>query len=241
MAKKMICEGEHPREGERPREGEGPRVREGEGPRVREGERPREPFPVRHHPSMNSVRTIGFRSTILFVTVCTEGRKSILACRDMASIIVSAWADADNWIVGLYVIMPDHVHFFCSPATCPPCDFHKWIMYWKRLATQMAARVDARPPVDAARVDARPPVDAARVDARPPRDAARGYARPPRDAHPPRLWQSGCWDVQIRTGIQYKEKWEYVRNNPVRRGLVVNADDWPYQGRMNVLEWHERM
>ena len=189
---------------------------------TREGERPREPFPVRHHPSKNSVRTIGFRSTILFVTLCTEGRMPILANYDMVSLIVSAWLAADKWIVGQYVIMPDHIHFFCSPATDPPYDFPKWIIYWKRLTTQIAARADARPPV-AARADARPPV-AARVDAR-----------------PPRLWQSGCWDTQIRTGSQYKGKWEYVRNNPVRKGLVVHADDWPYQGRMNVLEWHERI
>ena len=210
--------------------------REGERPREppaaaspREGERPREPpFPTRHHPSTNSVRTIGFRSTILFVTVCTEGRMQILANRDMASLIVSAWADAGKWIVGQYVIMPDHVHFFCSPATCPPYDFHKWIRYWKRLTTQAAARMCA------ARGDARPPVCAARGDARPPVCAARG------DARPPRLWQSGCWDTQIRTGRQYEEKWEYVRNNPVRRGIVATPADWPYQGRMNVLEWHDR-
>ena len=190
-----------PWEGERPREPQG------------EGERPREPsFPTRHHPSTNSVHTIGFRSTILFVTVCTEGRMQILANHDMASLILSAWVDADKWIVGQYVIMPDHIHFFCSPATCPPYDFHKWIAYWKRLTTQAAARVDARPPVCAARVDARPP----------------------------RLWQSGCWDTQMRTGSQYPETWEYVRNNPVRKGIVDNADNWPYQGRMNVLEWHER-
>jgi hypothetical protein len=65
--------------------------------------------------------------------------------------------------------------------------------------------------------------------------------RPREDARPPRLWQSGCWDTQILTETQYEEKWEYVHNNPVRKGLVIHADDWPYQGRMNVLEWHERM
>ena len=50
-----------------------------------------------------------------------------------------------------------------------------------------------------------------------------------------------CWDRQLRTGEIYTQKWEYVRNNPVRKGLVANADGWPYQGRMNILEWHERI
>ena len=57
----------------------------------------------------------------------------------------------------------------------------------------------------------------------------------------PPLFQRDCWDRQLRTGESYAQKWMYVRNNPVRKGLVANADDWPYQGRMNILEWHERI
>ena len=55
------------------------------------------------------------------------------------------------------------------------------------------------------------------------------------------MFQRDCWDRQLRTGEIYTQKWEYVRNNPVRKGLVANADGWPYQGRMNILEWHERI
>lgn len=88
----------------------------------REGERPREPL-SRKHPSKNSLLSSGFRSNILFVTVCTEGRRPLLACPDMVNKILSAWHRADKWAVGRYVIMPDHVHFFCSPATNSPHDF----------------------------------------------------------------------------------------------------------------------
>ena len=51
------------------------------------------------------------------------------------------------------------------------------------------------------------------------------------------LWQRDCWDRQLRQGDSYSEKWEYVRNNPVRAGLVARADDWPHQGELNVLRW----
>lgn len=34
-------------------------------------------------------------------------------------------------------------------------------------------------------------------------------------------------DHLIRHGESYSEKWEYVRQNPVRAGLVNNADEWP--------------
>ena len=162
--------------------------------------------PVRKHPSRNSVHEQGFRSTILFVTVCTEGRIPILADKKMLDIILSAWENAQNWIVGRYVIMPDHIHFFCAPATYPAPDFHRWIKYWKRLAQQAFAAM-----------------------------AARGDTRPPTV----KLWQDGCWDTQMRTGAQYEEKWQYVRNNPVRKGLVGDADYWAYQGAVHDLPWHD--
>ena len=177
---------------------------------AREGERPREPL-SRKHPSKNSLLSSGFRSNILFVTVCTEGRRPLLACPDMVNKILSAWHRADKWAVGRYVIMPDHVHFFCSPATNPPHDFHLWMRYWKRLVTQEVWEGE-RPPS--------------------------GDACPPKDRHP-QLWQSGCWDTQMRMRDQYENKWLYVRNNPVRKGLSESADDWLYQGVVSDLQWHD--
>ncbi len=58
-----------------------------------------------------------------------------------------------------------------------------------------------------------------------------------RNAKSGTIWQRHHWDRQLRTGESYGEKWEYVRNNPVRRGYVRDADDWPYQGELNELRW----
>jgi len=52
-------------------------------------------------------------------------------------------------------------------------------------------------------------------------------------------WQAGHWDRRLRTGESYDEKWQYVRNNPVRHGLVAKPDDWPFQGELHVLHWCE--
>jgi putative transposase len=49
------------------------------------------------------------------------------------------------------------------------------------------------------------------------------------------IWQRSFWDRQIRTGDQYDQKWLYVRNNPVRHGLVEDPDEWPFQGAINIL------
>ncbi|MCR5750451.1 MAG: TetR family transcriptional regulator [Kiritimatiellae bacterium] len=58
--------------------------------------------------------------------------------------------------------------------------------------------------------------------------------------HATPLWQRNCWDVQLRTGESYVEKCNYMCSNPVRKRLVTETSDWPYQGVLNVLEWHDK-
>ena len=48
-------------------------------------------------------------------------------------------------------------------------------------------------------------------------------------ASPPH-WQEGFFDHLVRKSESYGEKWEYVRMNPVRAGLVSSPEDWPFAG-----------
>ena len=41
-------------------------------------------------------------------------------------------------------------------------------------------------------------------------------------------WQRGCFDRLLRSDENLTSKWIYVKDNPVRHGLVERADDWPY-------------
>jgi len=52
----------------------------------------------------------------------------------------------------------------------------------------------------------------------------------------PPHWQKGFFEHVIRSQESYERKWEYVRNNPVRAGLVQNPRDWPYSGEISNLE-----
>jgi REP element-mobilizing transposase RayT len=52
----------------------------------------------------------------------------------------------------------------------------------------------------------------------------------------PRLWQPGFFDHILRSCESYAEKWNYVRDNPVRAGLVGSADQWPYQGEIVMID-----
>jgi REP element-mobilizing transposase RayT len=49
---------------------------------------------------------------------------------------------------------------------------------------------------------------------------------------PPSHWQPGFFDHILRHSESYSEKWDYVRNNPVKADLVKHHDDWPYQGEI---------
>ena len=53
-------------------------------------------------------------------------------------------------------------------------------------------------------------------------------------AKPP-IWQAEFFDHVLRSQESYDQKWRYVRDNPVRAGLVVDADDWPWAGELEPL------
>ena len=46
------------------------------------------------------------------------------------------------------------------------------------------------------------------------------------------FWQPGFNDHLLRSDESYAEKWKYVFQNPVRAGLVFQAEDWPYAGEI---------
>jgi putative transposase len=136
------------------------------------------------------------RPVIVFVTVCSHSRKAILCKPDVHQLLIDAWMKADYWRLGRYVIMPDHIHLFCSPTVPDFPELKTWVRYWKSISSRSWPRRDEQP-----------------------------------------IWQRSFWDTQVRKGKSYEEKWEYVRQNPVRAGLCGISEVWPFQGELNVLEW----
>jgi len=131
--------------------------------------------------------------TIVFVTVCTEGRRAWLANDAVHRMLRQAWGEARAWVVGRYVLMPDHLHLFAAPGL-PELPLDNWVRYWKSQTRRALG-------------------------------------------DPSRTWQTDHWDTRLRSGESYEEKWWYVRNNPVRAGLVAHAEEWPHQGELNPLAW----
>ena len=45
-------------------------------------------------------------------------------------------------------------------------------------------------------------------------------------------WQKTFFDHVLRSGESYTQKWNYVRDNPVRAVLVAKWEDWPFAGEI---------
>jgi len=50
------------------------------------------------------------------------------------------------------------------------------------------------------------------------------------------IWQEGFFDHVLRNDESMSQKWEYIRQNPVRAGLVDRPEDWPYQGEIFTID-----
>jgi REP element-mobilizing transposase RayT len=56
-----------------------------------------------------------------------------------------AWHSAATWLVGRYVLMPDHVHLFCAPGSAfPHRPLDLWIREWKAAFSRVHAEPRCR-------------------------------------------------------------------------------------------------
>ena len=99
----------------------------------------------RRHPARTPVHQTLDAPSIVFLTVCTAGRKPILAHADAAELLVASWRRAEAWAVGKYVIMPHHVHLFCAPMGFPAVPLMRWVKFWKSLASRAWPRPEEQP------------------------------------------------------------------------------------------------
>jgi REP element-mobilizing transposase RayT len=50
------------------------------------------------------------------------------------------------------------------------------------------------------------------------------------------IWQEGFFDHMLRNDESMGQKWNYIRENALRAGLVERAEDWPYQGEIVLID-----
>jgi len=71
------------------------------------------------------------RPNFVLLTVTTENRIPWLANPTAHELLHQTWLAATAWLVGDYLLMPDHLHAFCAPRDLS-FTIEQWITYWKR-------------------------------------------------------------------------------------------------------------
>jgi putative transposase len=70
------------------------------------------------------------KPTIVFLTICTRDRREWLCQECIHQMLKATWRAADAWLVGHYMLMPDHVHLFCAPRDLN-FNVERWLKYWQ--------------------------------------------------------------------------------------------------------------
>jgi putative transposase len=91
-------------------------------------------LPQRRHPAKGIIED-DRAPTLIFLTVCTAQRRPWLANPNVHSALVQVWSSATQWLVGPYILMPDHLHLFARPGV-GSATFDRWIQYWKSMFTK---------------------------------------------------------------------------------------------------------
>ncbi len=69
------------------------------------------------HRRLRRLDRITVPNPVFFITVCVRQRRTVLADARATRLLRAEWENASarhGWLVGRYVVMPDHVHFFCA-------------------------------------------------------------------------------------------------------------------------------
>jgi putative transposase len=147
-----------------------------------------------HHPPVE----IANQSVLIFITCTVAKRRPLLSRPEVHQLLREVWCRSNHWLVGRYVLMPDHLHLHCASRTLPRTPLKRWMEFWRATASREWPWPAEKP-----------------------------------------VWQKDFFDRQLRSTESYAQNSAYRLENPVRAGLVRNAADWPYQGELNPLTWHE--
>ena len=201
------------------------------------------PANVGHRPTLQRLKRLDRLFTghpLYFVTACTEDRKPILAnakVHDDFRKFCQAGLERGVF-VGKYVLMPDHLHLFVAFGQA----------YESALIERRRSQTDAtdKTALTQRRYSSEPV--AAVCDRRFPdrrlsplsewmKSLKNSLSKTLRGMNVPAPhWQKGFFDHVMRSEESYSEKWLYVAENPTRKKLAAQIEDWPYQGEIYPLQ-----
>ena len=137
--------------------------------------------------------------SVYFITFCIERRRPVLANPGAWEICLRIFSRLDEWTTLAAIAMPDHLHALVAPLE-RDASVAAFSKWFKRWFHEEYRTNHCRPSVS---------------DGTPINQTWR--------------WQEGCFDRLLRSDESLSDKWEYLRQNPVRAGLVASPEDWPFQ------------
>jgi REP element-mobilizing transposase RayT len=197
------------------------------------------PGPPTRHPNRRRLRRLhrvwpdrdGNISYLL--TLCVDGRARVLDNGDIFQRLVDFLIDSPqryHWFGRRFVIMPDHIHLIAHQGN-GAVPLGQWVK-----ALKAVGRVPSRGGVGPvpSRGGVGPVPSRGGVGPVPSRGDDRGDSVGPVPSPGFRSWrwQAGFHDHKFRTRESESRKWEYICLNPVRAGLVLRPEEWPYGGEI---------
>jgi hypothetical protein len=86
-----------------------------------------------------------YQNKIIFLTVCTFRKNSNLATHEYQKTLYNLWKNSPSWLVGHYLLMPDHLHLFVKSKGNSGVTLGSWIRYWKRAFSKIHNYTEMNP------------------------------------------------------------------------------------------------
>ena len=175
-------------------------------------------LPVRKRLDHRGPLSVAVASAWYFITICAEGHqpwciddgKGGRAARPLAAVAddlfstVRHYMKIGKWRVALFLVMPDHLHFIVH---VPIGGVGGGQGSARPTGCGFGGQGSARPTT----------LESVVADFK--HAVSRRFGL---------KFQRDFWDTRLRDDAHYAEKFRYICNNPVRKGLCATARDWPH-------------
>jgi putative transposase len=102
------------------------------------------------HKHLRRLGSVWIESPIYFLTICVAARRRLLANHRALGILRAEFETAPKrygWMVGQFVVMPDHLHFFCASDQRPTtASLSRFIGGFKQWTAKGILRAAGLPP-----------------------------------------------------------------------------------------------
>ncbi len=193
-----------------------------------------DPYPSRKRLDHRGPLSIGTNDVVYFITIAAAERGTP-ELSDNADDILSAaryYQSVGKWFLYIFLIMPDHIHMLVHvPAVEIAMD----------CGVPGGHALPSRSSVVGRDVPTAERSETGRAP-QPPRGLAKtiGDFKSFLSKKHGIRFQANFFDTRIRDQEHFAEKWNYICRNPVAKGLVTSAREWPHSIAFDPSTGHER-